>query len=138
MRTPSWRWATAAVVVAVVVAGAAGCGHTSRGSGGWLGSLGRTRPTAEPTNTDPAVTISPNPQTVGQFGPKELQVTPGTRVQWNNWSQTRHTVTFDDPSLPSSPAFGGGGTWLVRFPAPGTFSYHCSIHAVMTARVVVA
>jgi len=129
--------ACAAAVLAVPACGSEGS-RRGTSSGGWHGSLRRTRPTVEPTNTDPAVTISPNPASVGQFGPGALAISPGTRVQWNNWSQTEHTVTFDNPLVPSSQPFGGGGSFLVRFPTRGTFTYHCRIHAGMTGRIVVA
>ena len=107
--------------------------------GGGRSNASRTTspPTVEPTSTDLAVTISPNPQTVGGFGPKQLTVPVGDEVQWNNWTHDQHTVTFDDASIPSSQPFGGGGSYKVRFPRPGTFTYHCSIHSAMTASIVV-
>lgn len=118
------------VGLAVLVAGC--------GGGGGKGSLQKTRPTAEPNDTSLAVTIRPDPASVGSFGPQTLQVHAGERVVWNNWSTNTHTVTFDDPTIGSSPDLGGGGTWTARFAVAGSFPYHCRIHPAMTGTIVAA
>jgi plastocyanin len=119
-------------VGAAVAALMVGCGSKAHG-----GSLAKTLPTAEPNDTDIAVTIRPEAATVGSFGPSSLTIKTGERVVWNNWSQNTHSVTFDDGAIGTSPDLAGGGTWSARFPTAGTFAYHCHFHSGMTGTVVV-
>lgn len=122
------RWSVLALVAAVGVGACGGGRHAP--------SRSTTPATAEPTSVDPAVTISPRDGTVAYFGPQTLTVRAGEEVQWNNWTQDQHTVTFDDPSIESSRPMGPGGSFRARFAAAGTYTYHCSIHAAMTASIV--
>ena len=107
------------------------------GSSAHTGAAGKTLPTAEPNDTDIAVTIRPEAATVGAYGPSTLTIRPGERVVWNNWSTNTHSVTFEDAAIGTSPDLGGGGTWSARFPSAGTFAYHCRFHSAMTGTVVV-
>jgi plastocyanin len=47
-----------------------------------------------------------------------------------------HTVTSDNGSFDSS-ALASGKTFQFTFSKPGTYTYHCSIHASMTATIIV-
>ena len=85
------------------------------------------------------------------FQPAQIQIAVGDQVVWTNRSSQSHTVTFNngpdlnpgcDPSIPA--LLRGGcqapGTTVQRtFSAPGTYSYHCKLHAAegMTGAVVV-
>ena len=94
----------------------------------------------------------PLPNSIGvadyAFGPESLTVTAGTVVQWINAGPSTHTVTSDAsawtsttlvPPSGSNPYGGmsGGGTFQFNFSSPGTYHYHCSIHASMHGVVVV-
>jgi plastocyanin len=77
------------------------------------------------------------------FSPNSVTVVIGVNntVTWSNNDAATHTVTsssvpagaksFDDGSL--SP----GATFSVTLTVPGTYKYHCSIHAWMTGTIVV-
>lgn len=72
---------------------------------------------------------------VNRFRPATLTVERGTRVRWVNRGSLTHTSTSNtdrwDRTIPP------GGAFSRVFRRRGTFRYHCSIHAEMTARIVV-
>ncbi len=70
------------------------------------------------------------------FSPATLNVTAGTTVTWTNNDAITHTVTADDASFDSGNV-AAGATFTHKFTAAATVSYHCKIHAGMTASVVV-
>ena len=69
------------------------------------------------------------------FRPRNLTIDRGTAVRWVNRGDRTHTTTSNtglwDQTL--SP----GETFRRRFRRVGTFSYHCTIHASMTATITV-
>ena len=71
------------------------------------------------------------------FSPGTAYVNVGESVTWTNDSDAPHTVTSDTGAELASGNFGEGETFAHTFNATGTFGYHCTIHAYMTARVVV-
>ena len=70
------------------------------------------------------------------FDPADLTVSVGDTVTWSNDDSAAHTATADGGSFDTG-AIASGGATSVTFSTAGTFTYHCSIHATMTARVVV-
>jgi hypothetical protein len=63
----------------------------------------------------------------------------GETVTWHNLdlgSGTVHTVTSDTEAWPEL-GLVQADAQSISFPAPGTFTYHCEIHPVMTGRVIV-
>jgi len=84
------------------------------------------------------VHIVDSPETVGVFEPAVARVRPGQTVAWVNASGDYHTVTFTDPSIPSSPGFGPGESFERRFDRSGTYRYVCAYHRGMVGEVVVA
>ncbi|MDQ6778198.1 MAG: plastocyanin/azurin family copper-binding protein [Actinomycetota bacterium] len=68
------------------------------------------------------------------FTPTQLDVLSGDTVNWSNQSVRSHTVTADDSSFNSGIVFGGG-SFSHTFNAVGTYTYHCSIHPMMTGEV---
>jgi plastocyanin len=70
------------------------------------------------------------------FGPQTLTVSAGTTVTWTNDDSVTHTVTAADGSF-NSGNLKPGDQFTYTFSAPGTYSYHCSIHPFMTGQVVV-
>ena len=61
------------------------------------------------------------------FNPKEITVSVGTTVVWENTSSLPHTVTADDGSFDSG-TVSPGGTFEVTFTQAGQVPYHCEFH----------
>jgi plastocyanin len=71
------------------------------------------------------------------FLPGIVYIQAGTVVRWTNRSDRRHTVTSDEGLWDSGELRPGEG-YAVYFPLPGTYYYHCRMHARdMRAWVVV-
>ena len=70
------------------------------------------------------------------FNPATITVTAGTAITWTNKDGYAHTVT-SDTNLFNSGNIGSNGTFTHTFATAGTYPYHCSIHASMTAKVIV-
>ncbi len=70
------------------------------------------------------------------YGPAELTVPVGTTVKWTNHDDMPHTVTSEDKSF-ASKALDTDDTFTFTFTKPGTYSYFCTIHPKMTAKIVV-
>jgi plastocyanin len=68
------------------------------------------------------------------YGPEQLDVLPGQTVLWSNVSQRTHTVTADD-GLFDSGDVDSGSRFSFRFNTPGTYRYHCTIHAGIVGEV---
>jgi plastocyanin len=60
------------------------------------------------------------------FIPMELRVPAGTTVTWTNQGRLPHTTT--SPGVWDSGRLAPGASWSMRFDAPDTFNYLCSIH----------
>ena len=71
------------------------------------------------------------------FNPAELTVKKGTTVTWTNQDSAPHTVTSDSGSELSSATLSNGQSYSHTFNEAGTFAYHCSVHPMMKAKVVV-
>jgi plastocyanin len=70
------------------------------------------------------------------FSPSSLMVTKGATVTWTNNDSAPHTVTADDGSFTSG-TLNQGDTYSHTFDDAGTINYHCSIHPMMKASVMV-
>lgn len=83
---------------------------------------------------------TPPPNTVSianmAFTPATITVSAGTKITWMNNDNITHTVTADDNSFDSG-NIGGGSSFSRTFSVAGTYSYHCTIHPMMIAKVVV-
>jgi plastocyanin len=71
-----------------------------------------------------------------QFVPPTITVPAHTTVTWTNGDGFAHTVTSDN-GLFNSGNVNGGGSFSFKFDTAGTYTYHCTIHAGMTGKVVV-
>ena len=71
------------------------------------------------------------------FQPSTLSVPAGTTVTWHNQDNMQHTVTSDAQGQFDSGAIATGKKFTYTFPAPGSYSYHCSIHPGMEGTIVV-
>jgi amicyanin len=72
------------------------------------------------------------------FEPAVLTVSPGPTVTWTNHDDVPHTVTSVDKTTFASPGLDTDDTFSFRFTTPGTYAYFCTIHPMMTGKVVVA
>jgi plastocyanin len=70
------------------------------------------------------------------FGPATLTVPAGTTVTWTNRDDIPHTVVSEDKAFKSK-VLDTDEKFSFTFAKPGTYSYFCSIHPKMTAKVVV-
>ncbi|HKT31512.1 MAG TPA: cupredoxin family copper-binding protein [Gammaproteobacteria bacterium] len=87
---------------------------------------------AAATSLAPVVSISNF-----SFQPAVLTVKVGTRVTWTNHDTTPHTVTSSDKRFTSSGGLDTGDQHSVVFETPGTYEYFCSLHPMMTGKVIV-
>jgi plastocyanin len=71
------------------------------------------------------------------FAPKDLTIPAGTVVRWINRDDIPHTVVSDDKTTFKSKALDTDDSFSYTFTKPGTYSYFCSIHPKMTAKVIV-
>jgi plastocyanin len=71
------------------------------------------------------------------FAPQDLTVPAGTSVRWVNHDDIPHTVVSDDKTTFKSKALDTDDSFSYTFTKPGTYSYFCSIHPKMTAKVIV-
>ena len=73
------------------------------------------------------------------FSPQQITVKTGTTVTWTDMDSVAHTVTSvsGPASFNSGPLTASGGTFKFTFAQAGTYQYHCMIHPVMTATIVV-
>jgi plastocyanin len=70
------------------------------------------------------------------FGPPTLTVHPGTTVTWINDDDTAHTIMAMDKSFRSKP-LDTGDRFAFTFTKPGEYTYFCTVHPMMTGKVVV-
>src|SRR5436309_13653236 len=85
--------------------------------------------------------LSPNyPNSVSiknfAFSNTSLSITSGATVTWTNNDATAHTVTADDGSFDSG-NIAPGNSFTHTFSSMGTVNYHCTIHSMMKAAVIV-
>ena len=103
--------------------------------GGCSSSSAPTSPTnPEGTNPPNLLTIT---ITKGVYSPNPVSVKVGQSVNWLNSDSIAHTATdpgvFDTGSIaPTSAA-----DVPVPFNTPGTYNYHCTLHANESATIVV-
>jgi plastocyanin len=70
------------------------------------------------------------------FTPVTVTVKTGTQVTWKNRDDIPHTVVSND-NLFKSKALDTDDKFSFTPTKPGTYSYFCSLHPKMTAKVVV-
>jgi len=68
------------------------------------------------------------------FAPKEITVTPGTKVVWTNHDETPHQINAADKSF-GSKAMDTDDRFEYTFTTEGDFSYFCTLHPFMTGIV---
>lgn len=72
------------------------------------------------------------------FSPSTISIKVGDTLTWTNQDSTSHTVTSDSGSELSSATLSQGQTYSHTFNTAGTYSYHCTFHSGMKAKVIVS
>ena len=112
---------------------------------GACGPISAAAPAATPApptaRASPKATAAPisGPQVVignFTFTPGALTVPVGTTVTWVNHDDIPHTVTAKDHSF-SSAGLDTEDSFSHQFSVAGTYTYYCTIHATMTATIIV-
>src|SRR6185295_3575033 len=70
------------------------------------------------------------------FAPASVAVPVGTTITWTNRDDVPHNVVSTQQRF-KSPVLDTDERFSYRFEAPGTYPYFCSIHPMMTGRIVV-
>jgi plastocyanin len=70
------------------------------------------------------------------FSPATITVPAGTTVRWTNRDDIPHTVVSEDKAFKSK-VLDTDEQFTYTFTKPGTYSYFCSVHPKMTAKIVV-
>jgi plastocyanin len=70
------------------------------------------------------------------FTPPTLTVPVGAKVTWINHDDIPHIVMNTDKHF-VSPVLDTDQQFSYKFTVPGTYSYFCSIHPKMTAKIIV-
>jgi len=68
------------------------------------------------------------------FAPREITVTPGTKVIWTNHDETPHQINATDKSF-ASKAMDTDDQFEYTFTSEGDFTYFCTLHPFMTGIV---
>lgn len=85
---------------------------------------------------DPPVTSNAVSITSMSFSPAPITSTAGATITWTNNDNVAHTVTADDNSFDSG-SIAPGGKYTRTFATAGTYAYHCTFHAAMSASVII-
>jgi plastocyanin len=128
MNTKAAAAATGVLLLALAVF--AGCGSKTTTTPATTPKTQGTSPSTAP----PATSVSTVKIKDLAFVPSTLRVKAGDTVIWTNDDTVAHTITgtgFDSGTVQP------GGTFQHKFPAEGTFDYHCTIHPSMTGQVIV-
>jgi plastocyanin len=62
-----------------------------------------------------------------KFSPEPVQAKVGDVIAWTNSDTATHSATLDNGACDTKP-IPVGATAMLVFTAPGTYTYHCSIH----------
>jgi plastocyanin len=117
--------------LALAVIGAVGCfgessldpfGQGTNTSGGSGGGGGGGIPDSAGALDTASVFIFDN-----GYNPTSVLVAPGGTVTWVWTGNNAHGVSFDDGTIAPS-TVQTVGTYSVRFPRVGTFSFFCTVH----------
>src|SRR5215208_2911073 len=87
----------------------------------------------------PAAAIYAQDSPQQRFNPATVTITTGETVRWEfDQAQTPHTVTATSSNWTINETRSpGSGTVEHTFNAPGTYTFHCTIHPAMTGTVTV-
>ena len=94
------------------------------------------------SGTSPEPTAAPSPAAIVHaenfaYDPAELDIHVGDTVEFINDDPVGHTITADDTSFDSG-NLDQHQTWTHTFTAAGTYTYFCTYHPFMKAKIVVS
>jgi plastocyanin len=126
------RLALAGLVVLVLA------GASQFATGGVFGLFSSTTGNAA-NNFSASTCFQPIPVSISNFvfTPASVTIAAGCRVTWTQTSSTKHTTT-SNTAIWDSGQLSQNQTFTVLFNSSGTFAYRCTIHAQMTATVIVS
>jgi plastocyanin len=105
-----------------------------------LGGCNKGSSYSTPTSpsTSPTATSAPNTVAIAgfAFGPSSVTVAKNTTITWQNKDNVAHTATADDGTWDTG-SIAPGASKAITFATAGTFAYHCTVHPMMKAIVVV-
>ena len=88
-----------------------------------------------PAAATPAATLPATVEiTKFTFEPKEITVTPGSKIMWINRDEAPHTVAGTDKTF-TSKGLDTGDRFEQTFPKEGDYAYYCTVHPFMTGVV---
>jgi plastocyanin len=101
-------------------------------------SAGASAATAKACATAPAGSTAAATVTIANsaFGTTTVEAKVGDVVAWTNTDSIPHTATMDDGSCDTG-QIANGATAMLVFTAPGTYTYHCTIHPATMKDVTV-
>lgn len=90
------------------------------------------------TTRDVTIVSGASTKTTTAFSPNPFTESAATRTEviWANNDGTTHRVVSDAPLFDSG-NMANGATYTFNFTAPGTYTYHCSIHPGMVGSIVI-
>ena len=138
-RTSSLFLLLLALVVGAVVLTAGA--FSAMGRGGWDMGWGMGGHMGGGANTSSApVSVGSTSETVAirdfTFTPGNLQVPVGAKVTWTNDDAAPHTATAKDGSWDTS-ILNKGESKTLTFDKVGDYTYYCTVHPSMVARLQV-
>jgi plastocyanin len=89
-----------------------------------------------PAKADAAPAVSAVTVDNFRFSPPALTVPVGTTVVWTNQDDVPHTVVSSENRFASA-ALDTGDKFSFRFKEAGAYPYYCSVHPMMTGKVIV-
>ena len=102
-----------------------------------LGASGEAPPAAAPAAEPAAVTATGDIRMADfSFAPRSITIAAGQSLTFVNTGSARHSATAKDGSFDTG-LLARGATARKTFNTPGTFLYVCTLHANMTATILV-
>ena len=142
MPGPSRRWMRpllGAAVLALLTAGAAGCGDDDSVDAGDAPSTGSAADPADDAYGDRGSGQGAGDAAVTAAG-FEFTTSPveaGAEVTFSNEDSTTHTMTADDGAFDSGDVAAGETATITAPSEPGDHAFHCEIHTDMQATLTV-
>jgi len=90
-------------------------------------------------STKKSITLAPNEIGIDnfKFAPNPLTVKAGTKVIWINNDDVPHLIVNVQNKFRQSPVLDTNQRFAVTLTKPGTYDYFCSLHPMMTGRIIV-
>ena len=71
-----------------------------------------------------------------KYSPETITIKSGSSITWTNQDRVGHSATADDNSFDTG-VLDQGQSKTITFSKPGTYAYHCNVHPMMKATVIV-